>query len=379
MPFGCQHRDERMFAIASELSKGEYDIVILQEIWTQSDYDKLCMTILPSLPYTHYFHSGIFGSGVCIFSKYVIHETIHHRFTLNGHAQKVFQSDWYCGKSVGLAKIQIKDFHVNVYGTHLHAQYHEPDDNEAHRAVQSFEMSQFIKHTSEGCDMVIVAGDFNFRPDQLGYKVIRYCSNLDDAWIARREKDRSEDEEMTCDRPDNPYTALSALRTHPNGIRLDYIMFRQNAGIDITCEKCYVTMQKIPDKPYHYSDHEGVAAVFSVRRNVTAMGKRCESGEIEKHLSELLLVVDSGIKKVKSSQVFYTAAILLSLTALVFTSSIDLPFGINILVTVGRMVVLLYVAFCMWMILTVTNFELTSLYAAKKDVNNAVRCSAAFS
>jgi sphingomyelin phosphodiesterase 2 len=46
-------------------------------------------------------------------------------------------------------------------------------------------MSQFIRHTSDGCDMVIVAGDFNFRPDQLGYKVIRSVGNLEDSWVAR--------------------------------------------------------------------------------------------------------------------------------------------------------------------------------------------------
>ena len=32
MPFGSQHRNERISAIALELSKGEYDIAILQEV-----------------------------------------------------------------------------------------------------------------------------------------------------------------------------------------------------------------------------------------------------------------------------------------------------------------------------------------------------------
>lgn len=67
----------------------------------------------------------------------------------------------------------------------LHAQYHEPDNYEAHRIAQSFEMSQFIRNTSESCDLVIVGGDFNFRPDQLGYNIIRYNGNLYDSWIER--------------------------------------------------------------------------------------------------------------------------------------------------------------------------------------------------
>jgi len=37
-------------------------------------------------------------------------------------------------------------------------------------------------------------------------------------------------DETTCDRPDNPYTMSSALAHRPNGVRLDYVMYRANAG-----------------------------------------------------------------------------------------------------------------------------------------------------
>ena len=36
-------------------------------------------------------------------------------------------------------------------------------------------------------------------------------------------------------------------------------------------EKCYPTMGKVPDEKYSFSDHEGVAAVFSIRKNITGM------------------------------------------------------------------------------------------------------------
>ena len=74
---------------------------------------------------------------------------------------------------------------VNACGPQLHAQYYEPDDYESHRISQSFALSQFIKATSDRCDLVIVGGDLNYRPDQLGYHVIRYNANLDDAWLTR--------------------------------------------------------------------------------------------------------------------------------------------------------------------------------------------------
>lgn len=379
VPSGSQHRNERISAIAEELSKGEYDIAILQEIWLQSDYDKLCMKILPVMPYTHYFHSGVFGTGVCIFSKHLIYSTFHHRFTLNGFAHKIFQGDWFGGKSVGLARIQVGELRVNIYGTHLHAQYDdEVDEHEAHRAIQGLQLSQFIQHTSDGCDLIILGGDFNFRPDQLGYRLIRYGSNLDDAWISRRTKAQTDDNETTCDRPDNPYTVSSAPAQHPNGIRLDYIMYRANAGVDVACEQCQLTMRKIPDTSYHYSDHEGVAALFTVRRNVTAGGKQHESGELEKSLSDLIPVVERGVKKVRSSQVFYAVAFLLCVIAVVFTSNISAPYGLNAVVAVARTVVVVYAAFCMWMALILCNCELNALLAAQKDANNTLRTLPAF-
>ena len=64
-------------------------------------------------------YSGNFGSGICIFSKHVIYDTFHHSFSLNGFAHKVFQLDWFGGKSVGLAKIQVGELRVNVYGAHV--------------------------------------------------------------------------------------------------------------------------------------------------------------------------------------------------------------------------------------------------------------------
>ena len=42
-------------------------------------------------------------------------------------------------------------------------------------------------------------------------------------------------------------------------------------GVDIICERCQLTMRQIPDTSHHYSDHEGVEAVFTVKRNVTGI------------------------------------------------------------------------------------------------------------
>lgn len=59
------------------------------------------------------------GSGLCIFSKFTILETLSYRFDLNGYPQRVFHGDWFGGKMVGLAKLLVDDLRINVYVTHV--------------------------------------------------------------------------------------------------------------------------------------------------------------------------------------------------------------------------------------------------------------------
>ena len=55
----------------------------------------------------------------------------------------------------------------------------------AHRVTQAFELSQFVKLTSESCDFVIVAGDFNLQPHDVSYQVVTANGNLQDAWVTQ--------------------------------------------------------------------------------------------------------------------------------------------------------------------------------------------------
>jgi len=111
---------------------------------------------------------------------------------------------------------------------------------------------------------------------------------------------------------------------------------------------------------------------------VVAIGKRRDSGELEKSLSDLIAVVEHGVNKVRSSQVFYAIAFLLSVFVLIVTNNISVPYGLNIVVSVARIILVVYAAFCMWMALILSNWELNALLAAKKDANNTLRTLPAF-
>ena len=65
------------------------------------------------------YFSGMFGSGLCMFSKFPILETFQRNYSLNGYAHRIVHGDWFCGKGVGLAKIIVNDLRINIYVTHV--------------------------------------------------------------------------------------------------------------------------------------------------------------------------------------------------------------------------------------------------------------------
>ena len=111
------------------------------------------------------------------------------------------------------------------------------------RTAQAFELSQFVRHTAHGADAIIVVGDFNLEPVDLGYRwayyklshlitlsigtnfrIILAQAKLLDAWRLSHEAEYS-DADMglgrcrgvgrggTSDRPDNSYSSILKQRT----------------------------------------------------------------------------------------------------------------------------------------------------------------------
>lgn len=56
IPYISKDREVRMKAIGDELSKGDFDIVSLQELWSESDFQYLKKVTENVLPYAHYFY-----------------------------------------------------------------------------------------------------------------------------------------------------------------------------------------------------------------------------------------------------------------------------------------------------------------------------------
>jgi sphingomyelin phosphodiesterase 2 len=265
---------ERLDHLIEALNQSDYDIVALQEVWSHdADFVRIKESILKNFKFSHYFHSGLVGSGCCIFSKHSIENVFYHNFSLNGYMHKFHHGDWFAGKLVGLAQVRYHSVLINVYTTHLHANYSKKfhlnefnDEYLAHRYSQLFELGQYINMTSNSADLIIVAGDLNTREFEHGYKLLRSQSNLLDAF---RERQNIYDQEsgITCNAISNCYSN----NDYPDDqARIDYVLFKncQPLALQVKCVELKNCLGKIPNnvKNLNYSDHEGVRAVFQINR-----------------------------------------------------------------------------------------------------------------
>lgn len=120
----AKFRNERMTEIGKQLAitVPVPHIVGLQECWTNEDFQSIREETKHILPFGKFYHSGIFGGGLAILSKWPLEESSMYRYPLNGRPTAFYRGDWYVGKGVAHAKIRFgtrsKDV-VEVFTTHV--------------------------------------------------------------------------------------------------------------------------------------------------------------------------------------------------------------------------------------------------------------------
>ncbi|XP_030077721.1 sphingomyelin phosphodiesterase 2 [Microcaecilia unicolor] len=281
--YASKLREERIKMIGDFLSQEHYDLVLLQEIWSERDYFRLKERLSSSHPFSHLFKSGVIGSGLCAFSRYAILDTFLYCYSLNGYPYMIQHGDWFCGKSVGLLILNIRDMVCNVYVTHLHAEYsREKDRYLPHRVLQAWELGQFIRHTSKGADVLIIAGDMNMHPGDLGMRLLREWTGLHDAFV---ETERFEGSQDGCTLlPNNCYSSQKELEPFPHGIRIDYILYKGLSKFRVRCKYLTTTKGTAPGKTIPYSDHEAVMATLVVEKQGQAEGPPVKAEELNPQL-----------------------------------------------------------------------------------------------
>ncbi|KAF1771562.1 hypothetical protein GCK72_003389 [Caenorhabditis remanei] len=376
-PIGSTDRVHRLNKIGEYMIEELYDIVGLQELWSYHDFVKLSEQCSSVYPYFHYFHSGFTGSGVCVFSRHPIVSTLTSRYSLNGFAHHIHRGDWFGGKVVGLTEVEIDgDLRVNFYTTHLHAEYDRENDLYLpHRTSQSFELAQFVRHTSRSADVVIVTGDLNMEPCDLGFRMILSHAKLFDAWRMSHEveNDEADGGELlkhrgiakggTCDRPDNCYTKR-ALKLADESKRIDYILFK-SGRCNVKLEECEITLNQIPgdEREMNYSDHVGLRARFTIddrfrhERSVNTWEPN------RPLLIEAIGIVSGGERRARTDRIFFLILAAICLILILGSLFFEVfPMGFAVL----RFALTVLGVFFVWQGLIGLTLERKALKAAKQ-------------
>ena len=103
------------------------------------------------------------------------------------------------------------------------------------------------------------------------------------------------------------------------------------------------------------------------------MSQPRDTAAVETHFTEALPFLERGVKKARADMFFYAAAAVLCIVALSFTADLEMPFGLNFVVVVIRVLLVLGLGYNGWMGVIMTNKEINCLTAAKKDINNLIK------
>lgn len=315
LKFISKYRTERLLEIGKQIAaySPPLDIVGLQECWTYADYTTIREITQKVLPYGKFYHSGIFGGGLVILSKFPIEDSSMFRYPLNGRPTAFFRGDWFVGKGVACATLRMPDGQaIDVFNTHLHAPYErEPNDSYiCHRTAQAWEIAKLMRGAAERGSLVIGLGDFNMVPMSFAHVLIESRGLVRDVWRVKKpqssigasidvaECDRRQrlglsaapdlDESLnehghTCDSISNTWRwneahrkalekgqdrKISGTELDPKAKRLDYIFFgARDASWQVEDVKVALT-DRHPTLRCSLSDHFAVDAVIT-RSGVT--------------------------------------------------------------------------------------------------------------
>ncbi|XP_023389159.1 sphingomyelin phosphodiesterase 2 isoform X1 [Pteropus vampyrus] len=303
IPYLSKHRADRMKRLGDFLNVESFDLALLEEVWSEQDFQYLRQKLLPTYPAAHYFRSGIIGSGLCVFSKHPIQEFTQHVYTLNG------------------------------YPYMLHAEYNRQKDIYlAHRVAQAWELAHFIHHTSKKADMVLLCGDLNLHPKDLGFRLLKEWTGLHDAYLETQDFKGSE--EGCTMVPENCYVNQQELEPFPCGIRIDYVLYKAVSGFCISCKTLKTTTGHDPHSGTPLSDHEALMATLCVRHSPPQHNPSPTHGPVERSplisvLREACTELDLGVAQARWWATFASYVIGLGLLFLAVLSALVAEGGIR--------------------------------------------------
>lgn len=248
-----------MRAIGRAIAEMDVDVVGLQEVFYGKDRRLLIEAAARAgLIHSHYFQSGVMGSGLLTLSRFPVVDKSFLRFRLNGRPQDLIRVDYYAGKGVGRVRIMAAEGPVDIYNAHLIAPYLEygPDRFAAHRVAQAVEIGRYIDEQSQDVPAVVV-GDMNCSPGDITYRAVVAAGSLIEAYTNAT---AAASEDVFAER--NGYATI-----HPPD-HFDYVFGRSGSQRRLISTNSRFVLGGAPDPNpdalLGYSDHYGVLAEFEI-------------------------------------------------------------------------------------------------------------------
>lgn len=238
---GCKFKQERIAALADLVSRGGYDLFLLQELWMQPDHE----AVAAALPFG--YHMTGFRqlasplcdgrvlittcSGLAIISKFPFKEVEFHMYTYRG---TIWDGEALAGKGVGRARIELFDgaVPVDVFTTHTIADSGTTMANNTWYRIKQVEelMETYVEPSN--ASVVVLGGDFNSGPKQdvsdEPYEIIaRKMTNSAEEIFAKLAKWLTPEFATYANR----LNTFSAGVSDP--ITIDYIFHKAKAGEDV--------------------------------------------------------------------------------------------------------------------------------------------------
>ncbi len=300
-------RPERMKAIGEQITALDPDVAALQEAFMPEDRERILAFLAPRRwPYSHYFSSGLIGSGLMIISRYPIVDAGFYRFRLTGRPERILEADFYAGKGIGFVRLQTPAGVLDVFDTHALAQYtaEAADDYTAHRATNLYEMARFIQARS-GSNPALFCGDLNNRPDQLGYRLVTLLSNITDCYAYMNPGDPG-----TTYSPTNPYTGGEPAQ------RIDYVFVHNGASLGLDIRSAQVVLkEQSSGSPKAVSDHYGVLAELELTPTPESVLPQPDPQAVKRALEDLYAALQRAQAEAQGRRMAHTGQASLGLIA----------------------------------------------------------------
>jgi len=174
------NRPTRMRALGVCLTELDPDIVGFQEAFVDEDRQLLIDSLSESrLKHFEYYESRMVGSGLLIASAYPIKEIFYHRYSVSNEWYKLWEGDWWAGKGVALARIELPNEagYVDFYDTHAQAGYGNLRYNVI-RKQQMMELAEFVNRTHVPDAVGFLVGDMNCPQGREDYQAAVDGANL---------------------------------------------------------------------------------------------------------------------------------------------------------------------------------------------------------